>query len=366
MHSKNYPTSKRLARYIYSKFISSLSFVPHIKSSSATPKVFFGGARPGNAGGAMVKVRRLKSRFIESHLDFNIIYSLSNCPYLTKNAIQVFKSKNIPIIHNQNGVFYPAWFDGDWEKENDKMKHAYLNADYVFWQSKFCKKCAEHFIGKRSGPGEVLYNAVDTLHFIPEQKSEKIRPFTFLINGKLDNHLSYRILLPLECFKNLIDEGLKLHLRIAGSVEPELRSIINDVIRQLNLVNHVSITDSYTQDEAPKIYNSCDAVVMIKQNDPCPNTVIEAMSCGLPIVYVTNGGLPELVGEECGYPVNCDENFNRLILPNRKELTDAMRDAALDRTQKKGKMAREKALALFDVEGWLTRHNDVFKKYLGK
>ena len=39
---------------------------------------------------------------------------------------------------------------------------------------------------------------------------------------------------------------------------------------------------------------------MLKYKDPCPNSVIEAMSCGLPILYSNSGGLPELVNNGCG------------------------------------------------------------------
>ena len=35
-------------------------------------------------------------------------------------------------------------------------------------------------------------------------------------------------------------------------------------------------------------------------NDPCPNTVLEALSCALPVVYSNTGGVPELVGPDCG------------------------------------------------------------------
>ena len=33
------------------------------------------------------------------------------------------------------------------------------------------------------------------------------------------------------------------------------------------------------------------------RNDPCSNSLIEALSCGLPAIYLKSGGHPELVGE---------------------------------------------------------------------
>ena len=37
-----------------------------------------------------------------------------------------------------------------------------------------------------------------------------------------------------------------------------------------------------------------------KVKDPCPSAVIEAMACGLPVVYPASGGTVELVGDEAG------------------------------------------------------------------
>ena len=45
------------------------------------------------------------------------------------------------------------------------MSVPYHAADYVFWQSEFCKTTANKFLGKRKGPGEILYNCVDTNSF---------------------------------------------------------------------------------------------------------------------------------------------------------------------------------------------------------
>ena len=62
-----------------------------------------------------------------------------------------------------------------------KIYHA---ADYVFWQSNFCKKSADRFLGERVGKGEVLYNAIDTKKFYPVKKnSDNI--FRFLITGNI-------------------------------------------------------------------------------------------------------------------------------------------------------------------------------------
>ena len=95
-------------------------------------------------------------------MSFNVAYILSNAIFITTNAIKFLKKNKIPIILNQNGVFYSGWYQGNWREKNKLMSIPYHAADYVFWQSKFCKLTADKFLGVRKGPGEILYNCVDT------------------------------------------------------------------------------------------------------------------------------------------------------------------------------------------------------------
>ena len=50
---------------------------------------------------------------------------------------------------------------------------------------------------------------------------------------------------------------------------------------------------------------------MLKYKDPCPNTVIEALSCGLPVLYSKSGGLPELVNNSCGVGLTVKNSWER-------------------------------------------------------
>jgi glycosyltransferase involved in cell wall biosynthesis len=57
-----------------------------------------------------------------------------------------------------------------------------------------------------------------------------------------------------------------------------------------------------------------DLLVTASENDPCSNAVIEALSCSLPVLYLNDGGHPELVGQG-GLPFsNREEFFPRLHL----------------------------------------------------
>jgi len=48
--------------------------------------------------------------------------------------------------------------------------------------------------------------------------------------------------------------------------------------------------------ELAQILRQHDIYVAASQNDPCSNALVEALSCGLPALYLNDGGHPELVG----------------------------------------------------------------------
>jgi glycosyltransferase involved in cell wall biosynthesis len=49
--------------------------------------------------------------------------------------------------------------------------------------------------------------------------------------------------------------------------------------------------------ELAKLLREHDVYLTASRNDPCSNSLIEALSCGLPAVYLKSGGHPEIVGE---------------------------------------------------------------------
>ena len=326
--------------------------------------VYYGGARVGDIGGPLVKVKRLNEYFPEVRRGFNLVYLLSNAPYLPKWALWILKERHIPIVSNQNGVFYKAWYGGDWQEENARMGLAYHSADWIFYQSEFCRRAAERFLGIRCGLGEVLYNAIDTKRFIPRQSVLESRsPYTFLVTGKIGNHLAYRLENTLYALRCARTDGLDARLLVAGWIEEGARRSVDKLAQQLGLDAMVTYLGPYTQSQAPKIYQSADAYVMTKHNDPCPNTVLEAMACGLPVLYSNSGGVPELVGDAAGVAVSCLEDWEQVQVPDPERLGEGMMLIAKNHAEY-SLQARQMAVQRFDINHWIKRHRTVFNRLL--
>ena len=329
-------------------------------NSLKSPKIYYGGSLKGDIGGPLVKIKKLDKFFPEHRWKFNIVYLLSNSIYLNSLSINLIKKKKLPIILNQNGVFYPEWFKGNWEKENYKMSLIYHSADYVMWQSNFCKKASEKFLGKRDGRGEILYNAVDTSFFTPRNKTTNPK-FKFLITGNIRKNNNYRISSIIYAIKEIINEDKNIQLIIAGYIED--KNYFKLKIRELKLEDYIIFHDKYSQKDAPKIYQNADAYITMAFQDNCPTAVLEAMACGLPILYSASGGIPELVDEDSGFGIRVAENWQKKQVPGKTEIAHGMR-TIIENKLNMSQASRTRAVEFFDLEKWVNKHESIFEKIL--
>ena len=336
------------------------SFKKNKSLKNRTAKVYYAGAEIGNIGGPYLKIKKLNKFFPEYKRGFNIIYALSNSPYLNCRSINILKKRKFPLILNQNGVYYPSWYKGNWKNQNLINAKVYHSADYVFWQSNFCKKASDRFFGERLGAGEILYNAIDTQKFHPVKKNPD-NIFRFLITGNIKKQNNYRIYSVLEAFQDIVKRNKCIHLYIAGIIEDI--DYFSFEVDKLNLRRFVTFLGPYSRSDAPKIYQKVDAYITMSFQDNCPSAVIEAMSCGLPILYSYSGGVPELVGKYAGIGLNVSEDWEKVNVPSKKEIYEGIIQI-IDKEKSFSHSARERAVKLFDIKLWIKRHEEVFELLL--
>lgn len=84
-----------------------------------------------------------------------------------------------------------------------------------------------------------------------------------------------------------------LQMSIAGS-GPELGSL-QSLSRELGIIERVRFTGRLDVAEMARLYQSADLVLNPSRVDNTPNSILEALACGVPVVSTNVGGIPFLV-----------------------------------------------------------------------
>lgn len=336
--------------------------------SEMRPRVFYGFdevAGPGDlAFGGLVKVQDLNGFFPNQPEGANLLYLVSSAlPHFAVRMASLAKRSGSLLVVNQNGVAYPAWFGPGWQRYNRAMKHLHRMADHVFYQSAFCRLSAERFLGRRIGPSEILFNPVDTKVFAPAKKTAAVeKDLRLLLAG---SHWSfYRVETAVRALALVRETFPNTRLLIAGRFcwdrdEGRAERRLLELADSLGVKEQVRLLGSYTQRQAVPLLQRADILLHTKYNDPCPRLVVEAMACGLPVVYSASGGVPELVGKNAGIGVPAPLDWEKDHPPDPRELAIAVRKVAADLTGY-AQAARRRATANLDVRPWLQRHGEVF------
>ena len=315
--------------------------------------------------GGAVKLLPLRETFGGSEREFSILYAVSSKqPRFALDLFSQCRKSGIPIVWNQNGVGYPAWAGRESERLNKPMRELRAMADYVIYQSEFCRDSADQFLGPCRHPSEILYNPVDLGKFHPLAGEPAMVPLRLLTLGT--HGYPERVFSAIHCLDILRSGGIESSLTIAGRFQwPAGAEQVAELIRRLGIGSHVSILPPFSQDEAALLYRSHHIVLHPKYMDPCPTVAVEALASGCPVVGSCSGGMPELVGTDCGILVEAATDWCRLITPSGNELADAVQ-SLLPRLGTARKAARERAEKLFDARKWVACHGEIFSALLAK
>ncbi len=349
----------RLARYARAAWRWGRLLVP--RRSSPGVRVFYGHdlvPKPGEpVAGGSAKFQRLAERFPNSPTDFTLLYLGSTwLPRDLGPLLRLAARRRVPIAVNQDGVAYPGWAGDTTDDLNRPLRRALLAADHVVYQSRFSKDSSDAFLGEPQGSWEVLHNAVDVNHFTPAVRPASGGP-VLLLGG--DQTQAYRLELALRTFARVLASEPGARLLVAG----RLVSPVEPLLDELRLRGRVELVGRYAQRDAPEIIRRAHVLLHTKVKDPCPSAVIEAMACGLPVVYPASGGTVELVGDEAGIGVPHPESWERDEPPSPEALADAV-TRVLAGHDAYAAAARRRAVDRFALGPWLDRHAELFDELL--
>ncbi len=175
-------------------------------------------------------------------------------------------------------------------------------ADRVVYQSEFARRWWERQYGPARVPATQVHNGVDLEEYSPQGPQD--RPGDcyrlLLVEGSLMGgyELGLEVAVSLaHDLNNAHSRQLRkpVELMVAGRLSPEVQARWEAYpgvrLRWAGLVS---------RDRIPEIDRSAHLLYSSDVNPACPNSVIEALACGLPVLAFDTGALPELVTGDAG------------------------------------------------------------------
>ena len=218
-------------------------------------------------------------------------------------------------------------------------------ADHVIYQSQFIKHWWEDWYRPARVPSSVILNAVDlqqyTPHGLHERPSGHYR--LLVVEGSLAGGLNYGLYNAVSLAENL-SKKFKIELMIVGRVDGRTRNTLKN-----QTAFRIQFKDTVAREHIPWLMRSAHLLFSAEVNPPCPNSVIEALACGLPVIGFDTGSLSELVQGDTGRLVPYGANPWKLETPDIPALADAAAEI-LDDQQRFRASARERAEKIFDLE----------------
>jgi len=154
----------------------------------------------------------------------------------------------------------------------------------------------------------VLYlpNVVDTKRFAPQGYPVSV-PFQLIMVGRMNHPKRFDIFLKILSQLNGYGKPVLGHLVGDGIDRPKLEGMAKALGLGPNQVCfHGAVSD------VERLYRQAHVCLHLSDWEGMPNTILEAMACGLPVVASRVGGIPELVQPQTGMLVELGDEAGLL------------------------------------------------------
>jgi glycosyltransferase involved in cell wall biosynthesis len=235
-------------------------------------------------------------------------------------------------------------------------------ASRIVYQSEFSRHWWDRAARKTQVPNTVIYNGVDLNIYHPQGAHHRPqdRYRILLVEGSLMGGYEAGLEAAVGLAAGIANragqpdsrlENRPVELMVVGKVAPEVQSSWTRRISELgsHAPIHIHWAGLVPRQEIPPIDRSAHLYYSADVNAACPNSVIEALACGLPVVAFDTGALPELVTGSSGRIVAYGGDPWRLDPPDIPALVQGSEEILIGQAEFRP-AARERAEKLFGLD----------------
>lgn len=226
-------------------------------------------------------------------------------------------------------------------------------ASGVIYQSEFARGWWERVYGATPVPSTVIHNAVPLDVYTPDgdHSRPEDRKRILVVEGNLAGGYETGIHAAFKLADRLLRQhSMDVELHIAGHAPQEVRG-------RLDGTTNVPVTwlGPVPPENIPALDRSAHMLYSSDINPACPNSVVEALACGLPVAAFDTGSLPELVTEDAGMLAPYGGDPWKLQPPDIPALARAALDILHDQERFRAG-ARRRAVEHFGLDRMVTSY----------
>lgn len=232
---------------------------------------------------------------VQEQSDYDVVHAHSHLFFSTNlSAIARKLGSTTPLIitnHGLNSQTAPEWFQKLYTATGARLTFAAADKILCYTET---EKQELVDLGIKSEKIEVIHNGIDTDLFVPAREpcfdKKNLLWVGRYAKGKGLDYLIY-------AFSILKKKHPDITLTLVGK-GPE-KDRISQKIHDLNLESSIIMKDFVPNSEIVSMYQNSSVFVLPSLEEGVPRTILEAMSCGIPVVC---SRLPQLVDivEGCG------------------------------------------------------------------
>jgi glycosyltransferase involved in cell wall biosynthesis len=202
-------------------------------------------------------------------------------------------------------------------------------ATHVLYQSEFTHRWWDDWYGEKPVPFSVVHNGVSLSEYRPQGSGPPLgeRCRLLVVEGSLGGGYDLGLENAIRLAESLSGRyGFPMELTVVGKISAQHRAAVQARSRV-----PIVWTGPVPHARIPELDRSAHLFFSADVNPACPNAVIEALACGLPVVAFDTGALKEIVPEDAGRLVPYGGNPWRLEKPDIAALAQAAAEVLRDR-----------------------------------
>lgn len=265
---------------------------------------------------------------------------------------------NIPVIQRLNGMNWihqvvDSGLKYYLHSEFDNLSIAFVRrwiASGIIYQSPFCEERWNKKFGVLKKPVKIIYNGVNLDDFKPSETTPDSHSIQIMmVEGNLEHGSEYGIEIAIRMILGLSEIfPCSIVLQIAGNVNPQSRERIQATFNALPSHVQVNFLGVLPKQEIAALESQSTFFYSAEILTACPNSVIEALACGLPVLGFDTGSLKDVVGDG-GIVISYGADYLKLEEPDIKGLIQAAETIVRDNLKYRIR-ARKRAENVFPLD----------------